>query len=43
MPTAAPRSRLLARIEGLPIIVVSVLIIGLFMITAPSVFLRPEL
>jgi len=39
----APRSRSLARIEGLPIIVVSILIIGLFMITAPSVFLRPEI
>jgi len=39
----APRSRLLARIEGLPIIVVSILIVGLFMITAPSVFLRPEI
>jgi simple sugar transport system permease protein len=42
MPTA-PRSSRLARIEGLPIIVVSILIIGLFMITAPSVFLRPEI
>jgi simple sugar transport system permease protein len=39
----APRSRSLARIEGLPIIVVSILIIGLFMVTAPSVFLRPEI
>jgi simple sugar transport system permease protein len=42
MPRAAP-TRSLAQIEGLPIIVVSVLIIGLFMVTAPSVFLRPEI
>jgi simple sugar transport system permease protein len=42
MPNA-PRSRSLTRIEGLPIIIVSILIIGLFMITAPSVFLRPEI
>jgi len=39
----APHSRSLTRIEGLPIIVVSILIIGLFMVTAPSVFLRPEI
>ena len=37
------RSRSFTRIEGLPIIVVSILIIGLFMITAPSVFLRPDI
>jgi simple sugar transport system permease protein len=41
--STAPRSRSLTRIEGLPIIVVSFLIIGLFMYTAPSVFLRPEI
>ena len=39
----APRSRSFTRIEGLPIIVVSILILGLFMITAPSVFLRPDI
>ncbi|MBV9705756.1 MAG: ABC transporter permease [Methylobacteriaceae bacterium] len=39
----SPRSRAPIRIEGLPIIVVSILIIGVFMYTAPSVFLRPEI
>src|SRR4029077_9644490 len=39
----APRSRSFTRIEGLPIIVVSILILVLFMITAPSVFLRPDI
>lgn len=42
-----PRSRaapgLLSRVEGLPIIVVFVLILGLFMGTAPEVFLRPNI
>jgi simple sugar transport system permease protein len=42
MPAVA-RSRWYARIEALPIIVVSILIIGLFMITAPNVFLRPDI
>ena len=42
-----PRSRaapgVLSRIEGLPIIVVFLLILGLFMGTAPEVFLQPNI
>src|SRR5215210_9600942 len=34
---------LLARVEGLPIIVVFVLLLGLFMYTAPQVFLAPNI
>ncbi len=39
----APRIRSLARIEGLPIILVFALILGLFMYTAPEVFLAPNI
>ena len=39
--TPRPRVRSLFQIEGLPIIVVFALILGLFMYTAPEVFLRP--
>ncbi|MGE3744020.1 MAG: ABC transporter permease, partial [Geminicoccaceae bacterium] len=35
--------RQLARLEGLPIIVVFALILGLFMYTAPQVFLAPNI
>ena len=40
-PRATPG--LLSRVEGLPIMVVFVLILGLFMGTAPEVFLRPNI
>ncbi len=43
MPETSFRSGLFARIEGLPIIVVFALILGLFMYTAPEVFLAPQI
>jgi simple sugar transport system permease protein len=33
----------LTRIEGLPIVLVFLLVLGLFMVTAPNVFLRPNI
>jgi simple sugar transport system permease protein len=42
MARAAPRS-VLARIEGLPIILVFAAILALFMYTAPEVFLQPNI
>ena len=41
--TPRPRVRSLFQIEGLPIIVVFALILGLFMYTAPEVFLAPNI
>lgn len=43
MSDRGPHPTLLARIEGLPIIVVFVLLLGLFMYTAPEVFLAPQI
>jgi simple sugar transport system permease protein len=42
MPRATPAG-IWSRLEGLPIIVVSVLILGAFMYTAPDVFLQPNI
>ncbi len=43
MSASAARPRRLARLEGLPIILVFALILGLFMWTAPRVFLAPNI
>src|SRR5271168_3548461 len=43
MSEARAGKSLFARIEGLPIIVVFALILALFMYTAPSVFLAPQI
>jgi simple sugar transport system permease protein len=43
MSDTSARSGLFARIEGLPIIIVFMLILGLFMYTAPEVFLAPQI
>jgi simple sugar transport system permease protein len=43
MPPAVSPLRRLARIEGLPIMIVFVLLLALFMTTAPEVFLAPNI
>jgi simple sugar transport system permease protein len=43
MPDRRARPSLFARVEGLPIILVFALVLGLFMYTAPQVFLQPEI
>ena len=43
MAVSRYQTGLLARVEGLPIILVFVLILGLFMYTAPEVFLAPQI
>jgi simple sugar transport system permease protein len=43
MAASRYQTGLFARIEGLPIILVFVLILGLFMYTAPEVFLAPQI
>ncbi len=43
MPNRRAPPSLFSRIEGLPIIVVFVLLLGLFMYTAPNVFLHPQI
>jgi simple sugar transport system permease protein len=43
MPSVRSKPGIWTRIEGLPIIIVFVLILALFMYTAPEVFLRPQI
>src|SRR5712671_6118754 len=43
MPGPNHKASLVSRIEGLPIIAVFVALLGLFMFTAPEVFLHPNI